>query len=141
MNWARERRLQRLIDRATYPEQLEEERRREWRMRAAMGLWVRDALRQLGIEPRSATMLEWAYEAVEELDARGEPTWTLPEPFDWLSDKTLERVERYRRDTADMPDLGEEALGVIFAWCVARLDPDGTGVCPSRAQPARRRRD
>ncbi len=135
MNWARERRLQRLVERATWPERREERRRLVLRFRAAMGRWVRDALRQLGVDAPSATSLHWAYEAVAELDALGEPTWALPESFDWLDTDTTRRVEYYRRNTAETPDFSNESLPVVFAWCIARLDPDGTRLTARRPAP------
>lgn len=146
MHWGREARLDGLVQRFTYVDEAERERRETLRTRVAVGAFLRWALEQLGVDPASAVNLRVADEAAAELTALGEPAdpppyqeQALPDREPGLDDDTVRLVARYRDGTLSTPDPARASLAELFAWCIARLEDAATFVeLEARSQPRSR---
>jgi hypothetical protein len=104
------------------------------RARVKLGMVLRQALGQLGIDPAAVAMLQIADEAAQELAvtadyADGLDAGVLPpvagDPCDDASVATFEAridasVQRYRDEPGI--DFAQTSLAEALAWCLARLE-------------------
>jgi hypothetical protein len=109
-------------------------RRATLRARVKLGMVLRQALVQLGIDPATVAMLQIADEAAQELAATGDGAEGLdvgalpPVPSDPCDDATVATfearidgsVQRYRDEPAI--DFAQASLAEALAWCLARLE-------------------
>lgn len=103
------------------------------RARVKLGMVLRQALVQLGIDPATVAMLQIADEAAQELAVTGDSAEGLDpalppvadDPYDNASATTFEAridgsVQRYRDEPSI--DFAQASLAEALAWCLARLE-------------------
>jgi hypothetical protein len=130
----REAQMARLAARSTAADDAAAWRIEALRARVKLGMVLRQALVQLGVDPATVAMLQIADEAARELavtaggaeglDA-GAPPPVAANPCDGNSAAALEaRIDASVRRYRDEPgiDFAQASLAEELAWCPARLD-------------------